>query len=91
MLPKNRPPNPPVEILQKDFLDELGMTQVQLAAKMGVPVQRVNLLVNGKRGVTAETALLLSDILGTTPQFWMNLQTNHDLWVEQRKRLRHTG
>ena len=86
MLPKNRPPTPPGEILQKDFLNELGLTQVQLAAKMGVPVQRVNLLVNGRRGVSAETALLLSEVLGTTPQFWMNLQTNHDLWVEQQKR-----
>ncbi len=90
-MPKNRAPTPPGEILQKDFLAELDMTQVELAAKMGVPVQRVNLLVNGRRGVTAETALLLSDVLDTTPQFWMNLQTNHDLWVEQQKRLRRAG
>ena len=64
--------------------DLLGMTQVALAEKMGVPIQRVNTLVNGKRGVTAETAILLSDVLDTTPEFWMNLQVAYDLWHARR-------
>lgn len=84
MLPKNRPPTPPGEVLVEEFLKPLRMTQQQLAAKMGVPVQRVNLIVNGKRGVTAETSLLFARVLGTTPQFWMNLQVALDLWVAQR-------
>lgn len=80
MIPKHRPPTPPGEILLEEFLEPLGMTQVALARKMGVPIQRVNTLVNGKRGVTAETALLLAKVFDTSPEFWMNLQTAYDLW-----------
>jgi addiction module HigA family antidote len=90
MLPKHRPPTPPGEILLEEFLRPLGMTQVALAEKMGVPIQRVNTLVNGKRGVTAETALLLSDVFDTTPEFWMNLQVAHDLW-HARKAMQKAG
>jgi addiction module HigA family antidote len=56
------------------------MTQQELARKMGVPIQRVNTLINEKREITPETAILLSRIFGTTPQFWMNLQTHYDLY-----------
>ena len=77
---KTRVPTHPGEILRADFLAPLGMAQVTLARRMGVPIQRVNTLVNGKRGVTAETALLLAKVLGTSPEFWMNLQTSYDLW-----------
>jgi len=76
--------------LLEEFLRPLGMTQVVLAEKMGVPLQRVNTLVNGKRGVTAETAILLSDVLGTTLEFWMNLQVFLDLW-NARRALKRTG
>jgi addiction module HigA family antidote len=85
MLPKNRPPTPAGEILLEEFLRPLGMTQLALAEKMGVPIQRVNTLINGKRSVTAETAVLLSRVLGTSPEFWMNLQTRCDLWAAERK------
>ena len=61
------------------------MTQQTLASKMGVPLQRVNTLLNGKRGITAETALLLAKSLETSPQFWMNLQSNYDLWRAQQE------
>jgi antitoxin HigA-1 len=61
------------------------MTQTRLAEKMGVPIQVVNMLVNGNRGVTAETAILLSRIFKTTWQFRMNLQTARDLWEAERK------
>ena len=84
MLPKNRPPTLPGEILLEEFLNPLGMTQMELASRMGVPIQRVNGLVAGRRAVTPETAILLSRVLGTTPEFWMNLQTSHDLWIAER-------
>jgi len=63
MLPKNRPPTSPGEILLEEFLKPLGMTQLELSAKMKVPVQRVNTLINGRRAVTPETAILLSRVL----------------------------
>jgi addiction module HigA family antidote len=66
-------------VLHQEFLEPLGVTQVALAAHLGVPVQRINELIRGKRGVTPETAWLLAGALGTTPEFWIALQTNHDL------------
>ncbi len=68
MLPKNRPPTPPGEMLLEEYLKPRGLTQVELAARMGVPIQRVNTIVNGKRGITAETAILLSEALDTSPE-----------------------
>ena len=79
MLPKKRIPTHPGEILSEEFLTPLGLTQVKLAAHLGVPVQRINELVRGKRGVTPETAWMLAGAFGTTPEFWLNLQTNYDL------------
>ncbi len=79
MLPKNRIPTHPGEILLKDFLKPLGVSQVALAEHLDIPVQRINELVRGKRGVTPETAWLFAGALGTTPEFWINLQANHDL------------
>lgn len=76
---KNRPPTHPGEILWKEFLEPLNVSQVELAKSLGVPVQRVNTLINGKRGVTAETALLLAERFKMTPELWMNLQTAWDL------------
>jgi antitoxin HigA-1 len=80
MLPKNRPPTPPGEVLAEEFLAPRGMTQGQLAEQMGVPIQRVNLIVNGRRAITAETALLLARVFETSPEFWLNLQMAWDLW-----------
>jgi addiction module HigA family antidote len=85
MLPKNRPPTPPGEILAEEFLKPAGMTQGRLAAKMGVPIQRLNLVINGRRAISPETAVLLARALRTTPEFWMNLQTAHDLWHAERR------
>lgn len=79
MLPRNRIPTHPGEVLSDEFLKPLGITQVALASHLGVPVQRINELVRGKRGVTPETAWLLAGAFGTTPEFWINLQTAHDL------------
>lgn len=79
MLPKNRVPTHPGEILIREFLEPLGISQVDLAAHVGVPVQRVNEIARGKRGITSETAWLLPGAFGTTPEFWINLQSQHDL------------
>jgi antitoxin HigA-1 len=84
MVPKNRKPTHPGEILLEEFLKPLGMSQVELAKKMNVPIQRVNTLINGKRDMTAETAILLSRVLKTSSEFWMNLQVIYDLYEAQR-------
>jgi addiction module HigA family antidote len=87
-----RRPTPPGEMLLEEFLKPAGVTQVALAAKMGVPIQRVNGIIAGRRAVTAETAILLSRALGTSPGLWLNLQVAVDLWdAEQRLRHRPVG
>jgi len=80
MIPKNRRPTSPGEVLREEFLAAKKMTQGDLAELMGVSIQRINLLINERRAVTAETAILLAKALGTTPEFWMNLQAQCDLW-----------
>ncbi len=79
MLSRHRVPTHPGEILLREYLEPLGITQVAFAKNLGVPVQRINELVRGKRGVTAETAGLLADALDVSPEFWMNLQSGHHL------------
>lgn len=79
MLPENRVTTHPGEVLKEEFLEPLGVTQVAFAKHLEIPVQRVNEIVRGKRGVTPETAWLFSQALGTTPQFWLNLQNAYDL------------
>jgi addiction module HigA family antidote len=86
MRPSNRIPAHPGEVLREEFLVPLGQTQVALAAHLGVPVQRINELVRGKRGVTPETAWLLSQALDTTPEFWLNLQAAYYLAALRPKR-----
>lgn len=86
MLPQNRTATHPGEILLHEFLNPMGQTQKGLAAHLGVPIQRINELVRGKRGVTPDTAWLLSAAFGTTPEFWMNLQNNHELSQSKPKR-----
>ena len=79
MQPKHRVPTHPGRILLEEFLVPMGITQVALADHIGVSLQRVNEIVRGKRGVTPETAWLFSQALGTSPEFWINLQAQHDL------------
>jgi addiction module HigA family antidote len=79
MIPAKRIPTHPGEILEEEFLKPLGISQVAFAAHLGVPVQRINELVRGKRGITPETAWLVSQALNTTPEFWLNLQMTFDL------------
>ncbi len=79
MIPKNRIPTHPGVILQEEFLTPMEITQTKLAAHLGISIQRLNEIINGKRGITTDTAWLLADAFKTTAQFWMNLQTQHDL------------
>ncbi len=79
MQPEKRIPTHPGEMLLVEFLAPIGVTQVDFARHLGIPAQRINEIVKGKRGVTPETAWLLSQALGTSPEFWLNLQTAHDL------------
>jgi len=74
------PPHPG-SVLKREFLETHGLTQVELAERIGVSFPRVNELINGKRGVTVDTALRLARLFGTTPQFWMNLQRDYDLAI----------
>jgi addiction module HigA family antidote len=70
---------PPGEILVEEFLKPGGLTQAAAAAKLGWTPARLNQVAKGRRAVTADAALDLAALLGTTPQFWMNLQTMHDV------------
>ena len=88
MLPKYRKPTHPGEILSEEFLRPLGISQSKLAAHLGWAHAKINEIVHGKRGVTAETALAFSDAFGTSAEFWMNLQTNYDLWEAQQEHKR---
>jgi addiction module HigA family antidote len=69
----------PGEILEEEFLEPMGMSQYRLAKGISVPPRRINEIVHGKRGITADTALRLSRFFGTSERFWMNLQVRYDL------------
>lgn len=75
------PPVPPGETLAEDFLKPLGLSVNRLAMDLRVPATRIGEIVHGRRSITADTALRLARYFGTSPQFWMNLQTNYDLEV----------
>jgi len=78
------PPVHPGEILKEDLLKPFGISINRLGRDLRVPVTRMSEIVNGRRGITAGTALRLARYFGTTPEFWMNLQTAYDLDMEQR-------
>ncbi|CAN5443910.1 HigA family addiction module antitoxin [soil metagenome] len=79
-IPSPRPPTHPGEMLIEEFLTPLGLTQRELADGIGVPYQRVNELVNGRRGVTPSTALRLAKFFDVSPDLWMNLQLRWELY-----------
>jgi len=79
MLPKNRTPTHPGEILLKEFLEPLAITPIALARHLGVSGQLVDEIVEGRRGVSAEMAWLLAGALGTSPEFWINLEMRREL------------
>ena len=74
----------PGEILLEDFINGFGITQNKLAVSIGVPPRRINEIVHGKRGITADTAIRLARYFGTSEEFWMNLQSNYELRIERR-------
>ncbi len=79
------PPLTPGEVLLEEFMRPNGLTARALAVEIGVPSNRISAIVNGSRGVTAETALLLGRRFATSAELWMNLQTAHDLAVARNK------
>ena len=83
-IPTNRSPVHPGEMLMEEFLLPMGITQRELADAIESPYQRVNEIVNGKRGITPSTALRLAKYFGMTPDFWMNLQLRWDLYHAQQ-------
>lgn len=84
-IPDTRQPTHPGEMLLEEFLKPMGISQRDLATGIQVPFQRVNELVNGRRGVTSSTALRLGKFFGNSPEFWLNLQIRWDLFHALKK------
>jgi len=82
-IPTHRPPTTPGEILEEEFLKPLGYTQAQFAEAFGIDRVRLNGLINGRRAVTADTAMRLARVLGTSVEMWLNLQTVCDVYAAQ--------
>lgn len=83
-IPTHRSPTHPGEMLLEEFLKPMGLTQRELANAIHVPYQRINEIINGRRGITPSTALRLSRFLGVSPDFWMNLQLRWDLFFARQ-------
>jgi antitoxin HigA-1 len=87
VLPNFRTATHPGTILQEEFLEPMKLTQAELARALQIPLNRINEMVRGKRGITPQSALLLAGYFGNSPEFWMNLQTAHDLtWAREEMR-----
>jgi len=87
-IPKHRVPTHPGEMLLEEFLKPMGLTQRQVAEAIHVPYQRINEIVNGRRGMTSSTALRLERFLGMSAGFWMDLQLRWDLYHAQEDEAR---
>jgi addiction module HigA family antidote len=85
MLPNNRIATHPGEVLRQEFLEPMRLSQADLARALKISTNRVNELIRGKRGITPGTALLLAAHFGNSAEFWMNLQTAHDLTRARRE------
>jgi addiction module HigA family antidote len=83
-VPTHREPTHPGEMLQEEFLRPMGLSQRDLADGIGVPYQRINELVNRRRGVSPSTALRLGKFLGTSAEFWLNVQQRWDIFHASR-------
>jgi len=83
-IPTHRAPTHPGVLLKEDFLPELGLTQEQLAERLGISFQSVNAILNQRRSVTMDTALRLGRLFGQSAAFWMNLQLAYDLYHAER-------
>lgn len=87
-IPTHRQPTHPGEMLLEEFLIPMGLTQRELADAIHVPYQRINEIINRRRGITPSTALRLAKFFGTSPDFWLNLQLRWDLYQAQAKEKR---
>ncbi|MFO7558475.1 MAG: HigA family addiction module antitoxin [Desulfobacterales bacterium] len=83
MIKKKLSPIHPGEILEEEFLKSMGISQYRLAKDISVPPRRINEIVQGKRSITADTALRLGKFFGMSAQFWLNLQTRYDLEITE--------
>ncbi|MGH2372000.1 MAG: HigA family addiction module antitoxin [bacterium] len=83
-LPRQRPPTHPGEMLREEFVKPLGITQSELAVRLGISFPRLNEIIRGKRAVTPDTALRLARVLGMSADFWLGLQLDWDLWHAMR-------
>jgi antitoxin HigA-1 len=81
---KNLDPIPPGEVLLKEFMEPLGLSQNKLARDIDVPVTRIGDIIHGRRGISTDSALRLGLYFGTTPEFWTNLQARYDLKISKR-------
>ena len=86
-IPTNRTPTHAGEMLLEEFLKPMGITQRELANAINVPYQRVNEIINGKRGITPSTALRLAKFFRVSPDFWMNIQLRWDLYCAKKSEL----
>jgi addiction module HigA family antidote len=80
-MPRTLPPVHPGEILREEAMAPIGLSANRLATELGIPASRILEIVNGRRGISADTALRLGRYFDTTAQFWMNLQTRYDLEI----------
>ena len=83
-IPTHRTPTHPGEMLLEEFLKPMGVTQRDLANAINVPYQRVNEIINGRRGITPSTALRLAKVFRVSPDFWMNIQLRWDLYFANK-------
>ena len=83
-IPTNREPTHPGEMLLYEFLEPMGITQRTLADAIHVPYQRINEIINQRRGITPSTALRLAKYFGTSADFWLNLQMRWDIYRAQK-------
>lgn len=92
-LKRGLPPSHPGEVLKEMFIDERGLSITEVAAGLGVRRPNLSAIINGHNGISAEMAIKLSEAFGTTPQFWINLQNNYELFHAEEKvdrtRIRH--
>lgn len=84
LLPRRRPPTRPGEMLLEEFVKPLGITQSELAIRLGISFPRLNEIIRGKRAITSDTALRLAQVLGMSADFWLGLQMDWDLWHAMR-------
>jgi antitoxin HigA-1 len=84
VLDLDRPPTSPGEMLLEEFLRPAGLTPVEAAREMKIPLNRLNEIIRGRRSISADTALQLALLFETSPEFWMGLQTDWDLWHAAR-------